>query len=318
MKKPRAVTVVKIVVAVAAVIFVAWMVPWNDKCPGGGAPCEAGLRTTLSHADSTILGALVLVYALGSLVWALRWYELVKLAGTPFTRLRAWRLVTEAQAGGLLLPGGVGGDALRVAAVAQDGTKLVLAAGTVLLDRGLGLATLGAVAGGLVLLQAGKLGTPELVVTGMPVGFALAIAAFRSRTVASASFLTNGRLARVTKPLLEYVGAPGAIRAIAAAALPSLASSAVHLTMLRGVVRALGCAPTSEREFFVCAALALACTALPAIPGGWGTSEAAFVVLLGRAGVPAPAAVSTALIYRMYWYAYGLVGAGLSLLGSRR
>jgi uncharacterized membrane protein YbhN (UPF0104 family) len=53
---------------------------------------------------------------------------------------------------------------------------------------------------------------------------------------------------------------------------------------------------------------------LPALPGGWGTSDAAFVFFLGKAGLAAPLALAVSLVYRLFWYASAAVGAVLYLL----
>jgi uncharacterized membrane protein YbhN (UPF0104 family) len=52
----------------------------------------------------------------------------------------------------------------------------------------------------------------------------------------------------------------------------------------------------------------------PALPGGWGTSDAAFVVFFGKAGLAASAALAVSLLYRLFWYSSGGVGAVLYLL----
>jgi uncharacterized protein (TIRG00374 family) len=51
--------------------------------------------------------------------------------------------------------------------------------------------------------------------------------------------------------------------------------------------------------------------AIPALPGGWGTADAAYVYFFGLAGVQAGSALAVSLLYRLYWYAMAVLGAGL-------
>jgi uncharacterized membrane protein YbhN (UPF0104 family) len=57
--------------------------------------------------------------------------------------------------------------------------------------------------------------------------------------------------------------------------------------------------------------------AVPALPGGWGTADAAWVFFLGLAGLPAGAALGVGLLYRLFWYISAIVGAALYLSRSR-
>jgi uncharacterized protein (TIRG00374 family) len=52
-------------------------------------------------------------------------------------------------------------------------------------------------------------------------------------------------------------------------------------------------------------------TALPTLPGAWGTGDAAYVFFLGRAGVEPSAALAVCLLYRLFWYVSAAIGAVL-------
>ena len=84
--------------------------------------------------------------------------------------------------------------------------------------------------------------------------------------------------------------------------------------MIRGLVAALGVVPTSERWVYVGTTMAFVVAAIPGLPGGWGTSDAAFVFFLGKAGLPPSSALAVSLLYRLLWYVSGALGAGLYLL----
>jgi uncharacterized membrane protein YbhN (UPF0104 family) len=57
--------------------------------------------------------------------------------------------------------------------------------------------------------------------------------------------------------------------------------------------------------------------AVPALPGGWGTADAAWVFFLGLAGLPAGAALGVGLLFRLFWYISALVGAALYVARPR-
>ena len=61
---------------------------------------------------------------LATLAWAARSGRSSRLPGSPLALIETWRITLEAQAGGILLPGGIGGDALRVGFVARKGGDL--------------------------------------------------------------------------------------------------------------------------------------------------------------------------------------------------
>jgi hypothetical protein len=183
--------------ALVALTFVVWVVPIRDRCWDPRAPastaltvtrdgagcvlhvrtgdvridaaecgklqCEPGVGSTLAHANVGLLLGVLAVYAVGTLAWAARWRLLLEFAGIDMSVLSVWRISTEAQAAGILLPGGIGGDALRIASVlgrpsrpGEERAPAAIAVASVLLDRAIGLsvmagvaATLGFALGGL-------------------------------------------------------------------------------------------------------------------------------------------------------------------------
>ena len=110
-------------------------------------------------------------------------------------------------------------------------------------------------------------------------------------------------------PLLTYIAHPAAPRAIAWGLLVSLFVSAVQLGVLRGCAWALGATPTDEKWVYVGSAMSMIVSALPVLPGGWGTGDAAFVFFLGNAGLVPGVAMACCLLYRLFWYLLGLLGA---------
>ncbi len=371
--------------ALSALGFVAYVVPIRDRCddpatgsatprarvpvardPGGRCTlrrpagpehlepeacarltCEPGLTTALGAARLGWLLPFAALYAAGTLLWAARWRALLGLAGVRVSVLAAWRITLESQAGGILLPGGLGGDALRVGFAAARSraapkgpldpgpTPVAMVVGSVLLDRAVGLVTLALVAVALACVFGrgeGGLRAATLFLACLPVAFVVAIGALRfahGRLVERGAFDADasgparargvvGRAARAGKPLLEYVGHPGAPGAIARAFLLSLLVSASQLAVVRGIVLALGVTPSAEGLVYVGTTMAFLVAVVPGLPGGWGTSDAAFVFFLTRAGLGPSSALAVSLVYRLFWYGSGGVGALLFLSRGAR
>jgi uncharacterized membrane protein YbhN (UPF0104 family) len=345
--------------AIAALTFVAVAVPVRDRCWDARAPastrltvsrdasgctlhartgdvridaaecaqltCEPGVASTFAHARPGVLALLLALYALGTLPWAARWRALLGFAGVDLTVGQVWRFCIEAQAGGVLLPGGIGGDALRVVSVlgrpAKAGeqrapTAIVVA--SVLLDRAVGLAVLAALAAGLGFacggLQAGPL---ALVLAAMPLAFLAGLVLLRTVPLFRAGALLESRVGSALRPVLEYVRDPRAPRAIVVAAGLSILVAGVQLATIRGLVFALGGVPTAEKWVYVGSAMAFIVGAVPALPGGWGTADAAYVFFLGLAGLPAGMALAVCLLYRLFWYLSGVTGAALHVARPR-
>jgi uncharacterized membrane protein YbhN (UPF0104 family) len=292
--------------------------------------CEPGLGSTLAAAHILWLVPLLALYFAGTFAWAARWRALLTLAGVRVSVRSTWRITLESQAGGIILPGGFGGDALRIGFVvgvaARQGLPAPTAtvAASVLLDRAIGLVTLAAIAAVLAAaFGAGEasLGPATLLLGGIPIAFVVGLVVMRvayARGLSRAPFLARGILGRVVKPVLEYVGHPKAPGAIARALLISLVVSATQLAVIRGIVFTLAASPSPERWVYVGTTMAFMVGVVPALPGGWGTSDAAFVFFLGRAGLAPSTALAVSLLYRLFWYSSGGVGALLFVTrGSR-
>jgi hypothetical protein len=288
--------------------------------------CEPGVVSTFRTARTGIIAGLFGVYVLGTLAWAARWRALLGFAGIDLGVLRVWRISVEAQAGGVLLPGGLGGDALRIASVvampARPGVtrapaSIVIA--SVLLDRVIGVSFIAAVAAALGFASGRVVGAGWLVValTGIPVGSAVGVLVLMRAPLHRVGLLTEGRLGRVMKPVLAYVRDPRAPRAITLAAGLSLIVSVAQFICIRGLVFALGATPTEEKWVYVGAAMAFIVSALPALPGGWGTTDATYVAFFKLGGIAAGTALGVCLLFRLFWYLVAMAGAVLFVARPR-
>ncbi|MCL2725629.1 MAG: flippase-like domain-containing protein [Polyangiaceae bacterium] len=301
-------------IAIVAIAFVAWVVPIRDRCTATG--CEAGLITTMRTTNSAALIGLFAVYLLGTLAWAARWRALLGIANVRLSLMQVWRVTLEAQAGGIVLPGGVAGDALRFAYAkgAAPNADLAKIAASIMADRVVGLVTLAGLATAAALgFGADRLGAALPVLAAIPVASIIGWLVLRRPELARARFVQRGIGARVIKPLLEYASAKGGGLVLVRGLVLSLLVSGVQLLVVRGLVAAMSVQPTHEAWMYVGTTLGMIVAAVPALPGAWGTADAAYIFFLGRAGVPAPAAAAACLLYRVFWYACGVLGALLAL-----
>ena len=362
MTRPRVGKLLSWALAISALVFVAWVVPLRDRCwdPRAASSthvavsrdaagcvlhlqtgevrieqaecaqlhCEPGVATAFVSARVGILAALLVVYAAGTVAWAARWRALLDLAEIELPLSEVWRLSIEAQAGGILLPGGIGGDALRVASLlsrpTRSGSKprAVIVIASVLLDRAVGLSVIAALAASLGFAFGGAgsgAGPLAIALAAIPVGFLVALAVLRLAPVHRIEWLVRGRIGRVVEPVLAYLRDPRALRAVAVAAGLSVLVAAVQLATIRGLVVALWGTPGEggEKWIYVGTAMAFIVAAIPALPGGWGTADAAYVFFFGLAGLSTGTALAVCLLYRLFWYLSGVVGAILHIARPR-
>jgi uncharacterized membrane protein YbhN (UPF0104 family) len=355
----RAGRLLSVALAIVALAFVTWVVPVRDRCWDPRAPvstkvaisrsddgctlhlatgdvridppacaelrCEPGVASTLTHARGGVLVGLLGLYGLGMLVWAARWRALLAFAGVDLSVLEVWRVSTEAQAGGILLPGGIGGDALRIASVVGRPTRpgerrapAAIVVASVLLDRVVGLSVLALVAAGMGFAWGGlRDGTLAFVLAGIPVATVLGLVVLRRAPLQRMRWLVEGRFGRVAGPMLAYVRDPRAPKAIARAAGLSVIVALLQFATIRGLVFAVGGHPAAEKWVYIGGAMVFIVAAVPALPGGWGTADAAWVFFLALAGLPAGTALGVGLLYRLFWYVSGIVGAALYVARPR-
>lgn len=343
-------------IVVAAVSFVAWVIPIRDRCGdpsspgvprvattwrGGGcvlhgaggdtrldAPacarldCEPGVASTFARTDKGVVAAMLAVYFIGTIAAAGRWRTLLGLARVDLTLMDVWRIFAQAQAGGILLPGGIGGDALRVAAVVGRPTRdgggrapTSIAIASVLLDRAVGLALIAGVAASMGWAFGGlRAGSLVVLLTLLPVGFVVGLTTLRWAPDAWLDRALRGRLGAALAPVIAYVRDRGAPSAVAVAAIWSLVVAVIQFAVIRGLVSALGAHPTQEKWIYVGTTMAFLVAAIPTLPGAWGTADATYVFFFKFAGLSPAVALAVCLLFRLFWYVLGVTGALLQIL----
>jgi len=256
-----------------------------------------------------------------TLLSALRWHSLARWLGIDASRgsliVAYWRGVMA----NTVLPGAtLGGDALRALHLQTLGHHLAHAAASVLLDRLSGLwilvvmsLTMTAIALQLGLLPAGILPLSPLSAAALAL---LALTAPLLVWPLSAAAIRH--LPVRLGALLDALHArPRALRQYGA---QILWSGSVQLCSI-GAFACGGYAVGLDLplwQYVIVASPVFVLAAMPLSIGGWGTREAAAVIVLGAiAATPHDTAVACAILYGLFATLQGLLGA-LSFLHSKR
>ncbi|MGE3302308.1 MAG: lysylphosphatidylglycerol synthase transmembrane domain-containing protein [Hyphomonadaceae bacterium] len=247
---------------------------------------------------------------------ALRWRLLLR-AEAPLPYRQVTSIVFTSQFVGQVLPAGVGQDAVRVWLATRAKAPLAAALSSIVLDRLCGMIALVA----LILVGAPRLaalgGAAQTQAAAATVGlFALAVAIVIACLLA---FPPPGGLPRRIEALwlrarlsARQLCSPAGL----AAAGVSLGVHAVLVLAMWLIALGVGAKP-SLLDAFAAVPPAIFLSMLPISVNGWGVREGVLVLSLGLAGVSAPLALLTSLLFGLAMLITSLPGAAI-LLAARR
>lgn len=315
--------------------LLGWVVYANwDPPPVGDPPTSNGLKQVYDKhvvkGEPIALGyfgVAILATSLGIGLTFVRWYFLVRALDLPFTMAGAFRLGLVGYFFNAFLPGSVGGDIIKAAAIAREQDMRTRAVATVLMDRGIALWALIwiVVAACLVGGWAGFI-TPEAepvvatifrtssVLLGVTVAIWLLLGLLPTRRAER----FKGRLAWLPKvggPLSELWWAVWLYRQKPLAVLVALVFSwlaqvcyivtlfCTALTIWDGAARL----PTFGEHFLI-VPIGLIIEALPLFPGGAGIGEYGYSKLYELFGSIAAYGILASLLRRIINWGLGLVG----------
>ncbi len=306
--------VLRILISIGMLVFLFWKIGLNET-----------LRV-LFQADPRYLLAALLLFLLGLVIRAYRWFVLLRgLDPTiPFGRLL--RLYFVGAFFNTFLPTNFGGDVVRALELTQD-TDPSAAVGAVLLDRMTGL---------LVLFVMGLVALPFLAASIEPWLVWLLLVVAGGGLIAGALVLEGHFLRRLTgrMPASLSLAGHGPLAKIYAAVTGcgwQAVSSALAVSLVFNIVnvlinwlcgQAMG-AGISLGYFFAVTPLLSVSGLVPSI-GGWGVREAVSTAIFAPAGAGANVATALALALGGISLAAGLVGGifygieGLRGLQTRR
>jgi glycosyltransferase 2 family protein len=244
--------------------------------------------SSLADAQWEWFVAATALMAVAILVGGARWYLLLRAAEIAAPRRAAMRAFSLAYFFNTVLPTSVGGDAVRAWIVGRPSGQLVSAATSVVIDKLTALVCLFVVASAALLLD------PSSVPSAVAGSFVWTTLLFAGvLAVFAAAAAGSARLARRLPGRVEaaaeqaWVALHGWMRSVRLILLVFGLGVAYQLMGI-GVLVLLAKAIGFDLPFAlaaVAAAVVLVAMLLPISIGGFGVREAAFVVLLGEAGI---------------------------------
>jgi hypothetical protein len=299
----------KLVLGIGLLVLLGWLVDWP------------GTWRTLRHADPglVLLATVILVAAL--LVSTAKWQ---RLAGLACGRLGFALLLRAYWIGTFLsnyLPSNVGGDVARVL-VLREAAGMVPLAGSVLVERLTGVATLALLSAVCLTLRPVQPANLNLVLWLLVLAIAAAIAlalVAGGRMARGGDALVAGlpslarriaaKLAKFGAAVADYRRAPGELAI--ALAWSSLFYGVLVLFQFT-VLRAVG-SSISLADAAVVAPLVPLVSLVPITANGLGLTEGAFVLFYTQMGVPPEQAFAAAILRRLVTIAVSVPGGLLWL-----
>ena len=275
---------------------------------------------SFAHADPRWLAAGFAAAIAATLLSALRWHALAAWLGIDASRsimvVAYWRGVMA----NTVLPGAtLGGDALRALHLQTLGHHLAHAAASVLLDRlsGLWVLVVLSLTMTAIALQLGLLPAETLPLSPLAAAALALLALLSPLLIWPLSAAVTRRLPTRLAALLDALHArPHALRQYGA---QIIWSGSVQLFSI-GAFACGGYAVGLDLplwQYVIAAGPIFVLAAMPLSIGGWGTREAAAVIVLGAlAAAPRDTAVACAILYGLFATLQGLLGA-LSFLHSK-
>jgi uncharacterized membrane protein YbhN (UPF0104 family) len=308
-RRDRLVFVLKLGVSLGLLIYLALLVDWQQAA-----------RTLQKAAKLPIL-VVPFVSLAGVGLSSLRWRLILADSRVKFSGWQAFRGYLLGLFYGNLLPGVLGGDAVRMGLCVQR-TKCPVgtAAGSVLLERIVGLVALFGVAF-LVYLA-----FPAIALPLLPIADTRLIAAGAVAGILGIAVVLAGR--RVWLRWLPKESARGLwsfvrtvmltlgtlkVRTLGLVLILSAMSQAADIVATFLLARAINL-HVPLTVFFGVVPLVYLATILPISLGGLGVREGAFTFLLSRFGVPTADAVTLSFLIYVNRLAIGGMGGGLQLM----
>ena len=289
----------------------------------------------LARVDHGLYLAAFLVYGLGFVAASWRWYLLLHHIRVQLPFFTVLRLALIGLFFNLFVPGGVGGDLIKMVYMKKEsGDRYPQALLTVFLDRlmglgGLLLVALLAIAGNPAAFASsspemkGIMGVVGLAaVGGLLFGIAFLIWPLLSRWASGPAASLAGKLPpAVSGAAAKIVEALNLLRAAPLKLVGLLLLSTVgHLSAALGVflvARGLGVgAELTFPECMLATTLANLVASIPLTPGGLGGRDVVTKLLLTAAGAPLAAAGAVPVLVTVLLISWSLIG-GLALLWER-
>jgi uncharacterized protein (TIRG00374 family) len=347
--KRNALNLLKYVVAAAVLTYVVWS-NWEPASSGyqdgvgavvGGpahlaAPAGKGLKYVWEHHVLTggegvrwdYLGFAFVLFEAGVLLTLVRWYFLVRAQDLPLTLPNAIRLGMIGCFFNAFLPGSVGGDIIKAAALAREQSRRTVAVATVLMDRiialwglfwfvlflGIGFWLTGRLDG-----EGGAQSKLVIEITGAMLALSVAIwlpMGFLSKEQAERFALLLTPIPKIGRSAAEFWRAVWVYRCRQRSVLLAIAFSWVGFAIF--ILAYYYCACTlwspemgripTLQDHFILVPIGLIIRQVPGFPGGAGISEYGFGILYVWYGCKASNGILGSLVQRILEWITAVIG----------
>jgi len=267
----------------------------------------------IQHIDLAYLIAALLVLAIQVIVAAFRWIQLLKMSGFSFP---LGRMIGAFAAGSFLnstLPGGVGGDAMRIWYSIRNGVSPGAAVHIIILDRVVSLIGLGVLV--LIAIACRWLVTgnpiPLIDVTAVVLSSGIIVATFGLILIEPIIKHFSITLPPVLMPIRNLSRAMHALRNPSQLSILIAIVMAVHLLLIAVILfLAWGMhVAFSPLDALMGLPTALLLSSLPITPGGWGIREGAMVLALAQFHIAAEVALGISVLFGIISLFANLPGA---------
>lgn len=321
-------TAAKAVLAAGLAALVLRQVQWDDTIDPAGGGAVQGLKSVLTGVHWPTLVLAVVVMFPSSIVAALRWRMLLAVQSIVLRPLEAFKLAMLGDLFANVLPGTIGGDAIKMYLVARTTDRKSHVLVSVLADRAIGLA-------GVVLLAwtalavawgGGLLPRADDAVTA-----AISLAVVSAVMAAAAAVMLSTKLRRVlglqslySRPrFARHAGAAGraigTYRSRPGVVLAALGYTLISQALVIGSVGLIGASLSlgvGWHSYAVGVPLVEIVAAVPVTPGAVGMWEGAGAVYFAAAE-NASGVLAMVLLWRVAMMACSLPGLAVAVLGPK-
>lgn len=310
--------VVRIAVSVALIAYVVSLINFKDK------PNEPGLITIISEANKLYLIPFFLLVSVPIILDGFRWKILLEAGGEKCNVFDAIRLTFIGAFFNTFLLGLTGGDIVKAYFISKTHEKKVTSYISAFLDRILGLVALSVLAMIIVSLNIYKkeFVKPAFIIFGFFFACVLFYFIYFFRWIRGLSIVQKIKKILPFKNVLKdidevmhiYKNKKGAIAIVLCICL---IGHLVGIVVNVGYGKAIGI-DIATISYFVYFPVIIMLQALPISIGGIGVGEGAYVYFFGMSGVSSTQAITLAILIRLTFILWGLVGGILLLLGGEK
>jgi len=297
-------------------------IEWADgtQTTAKDARRQSGFFSLFERTNKRLFFGIMLAFLLPLYVLALRWWVLLRGHGFPARLGQVFFINYAGTFFNNFLPGAVGGDLTKAILAATGEERKATIAGTVILDRLIGLAVMIVLAAACMTPYVGRFPDKRLVwlVYGLLGALVLGYLLYFSAPV---RWLVSRLPFRKTVEEIDGVFRAAAEKKalVAKAAGLSLISQATWILMIYGLARAMGVAGADLWMFFIFEPIIFIVTALPISVGGWGVQEYMYEQLFSQfGGVDRNEAIALSILYKLCLILVSIPGGILFAMGATR